>query len=230
MRQIERNRDQDSRKTQFCNRSWVPAIQRDRERILCRKICIEGNARNIPLLTSTFHVLKRCWFFPRYLRGHEIETREAVRTVSLVSLKARVGYEKGRKQQPRCVAQDVRPLCHETSEKLLNRSTRDKIENTLLPTKQITRPMDIIVSDFMGPFEKANINAGRWVITIPDVALTYGECQIITSKADAAAVLQGTIMWWEIKTQHWLKTLCTNGGGEFWSKGMNHWCTVRHYA
>ncbi|MBW0521894.1 hypothetical protein O181_061609 [Austropuccinia psidii MF-1] len=87
--------------------------------------------------------------------------------------------------------------------------------------------MEIIVLDIMGPFEQENINAGRWVITIWDIASRYGKFQIIATKADAAAALQGTIMWGEIKKGHKLKTLRTNGGGEFWSKWMSHWCMMK---
>ncbi|MBW0513756.1 hypothetical protein O181_053471 [Austropuccinia psidii MF-1] len=195
------------------------------------KICIEGNdlifcnARNVPLLPATFNASKRCWFFPQYLRGHEIEIRELVRTESLESLKARVGDGNEAINKKEC--DNLLRLTgniYDCADCLIAKSLR---RNTLLPTERIMGPMDIIVSDLMGPFEKANINTGRWVITIRDVASTYGECQIIASKADAAAVLQGTIMRWEIKTQRKLKTLRTDGGGEFWSKGMNRWCMVR---
>ncbi|MBW0534334.1 hypothetical protein O181_074049 [Austropuccinia psidii MF-1] len=51
------------------------------------------NASDIPLLTATFHAPKRCWFFPRFLRKHEIKIQETVHTENLVSLTTRVGKE-----------------------------------------------------------------------------------------------------------------------------------------
>ncbi|MBW0486824.1 hypothetical protein O181_026539 [Austropuccinia psidii MF-1] len=88
-------------------------------------------------------------------------------------------------------------------------------------------PMDIVASDIMGPFKKANINSGCWVLTIQDISSTYGECHIIATKADAAAVLQAAITRWEVKCGRNLKTLHTDGGGKFWSKGMNHLCSMK---
>ncbi|MBW0486670.1 hypothetical protein O181_026385 [Austropuccinia psidii MF-1] len=53
---------------------------------------------------------------------------------------------------------------------------------------------------------------------------------LFQEEADAAAVLQGAIIRWEVTSGKKLKTLRTDGGSEFWSKGMNHWCTTKGIA
>ncbi|MBW0534032.1 hypothetical protein O181_073747 [Austropuccinia psidii MF-1] len=105
--------------------------------------------------------------------------------------------------------------------------SKSKRRSELLPTKRTTGPMDIVASDIMGPFDQANINSGQWALTIRDISSTYGECHIITTKDDAAAVLQGVIARWEVKCDRKLKVLRTDGGSEFWSKGMLHWCSMK---
>ncbi|MBW0510219.1 hypothetical protein O181_049934 [Austropuccinia psidii MF-1] len=107
---------------------------------------------------------------------------------------------------------------------LIEKSRR---QNELLPTRCPTEPMDIVASDLMGTFEKANIKSGNWALTIWDISSTYGECHIIATKADTAAVLQGIIIRWEVKSGEKLKKLHNDGGGEFWSKGINCWCTTK---
>ncbi|MBW0460388.1 hypothetical protein O181_000103 [Austropuccinia psidii MF-1] len=224
------------------------------------KMCTAGNdlifcnASNVPLLTATFNASKRCWFFPHYMKRHEIEMSQTVRAENPISLTARVG-EGCDEMIPAKESSELlvwhRMFGHCGMRRLRN-FVKDRLgveiskqltgnikdcadclvakslrRNTLLPTERITMPMDIVVSDLMGPFDQANLNAGRWVLTVRDVASTYGECHIIATKADAAAALQGTIIRWETKTGRQLKTLRTDGGGEFWSKGMNHWCTVK---
>ncbi|MBW0496890.1 hypothetical protein O181_036605 [Austropuccinia psidii MF-1] len=104
---------------------------------------------------------------------------------------------------------------------------KSKHWNELLPTKSPMEPMDLVTSNIMGPFNQANINSGHWALTIWDISWTYGECHIIATKADAAAVLQGVVARWEVKCGRKLKVLQINRGGEFWSQGMIYWCSMK---
>ncbi|MBW0511337.1 hypothetical protein O181_051052 [Austropuccinia psidii MF-1] len=104
---------------------------------------------------------------------------------------------------------------------------KSRHRSELHPTKHTTELLDIVACNLMGPFKEANINSGQWALTVQDINSTYGECHIIKTKSDATAVLQGTITRWEVKARRKLKTLHSDGGGELWSKGINHWCTVK---
>ncbi|MBW0527669.1 hypothetical protein O181_067384 [Austropuccinia psidii MF-1] len=209
------------------------------------------NTTNVPLLTAKFNTQRRCWFFLPHLNANEL--RECMRDTrdKIVSLKTRVDdRHEGvlakdesllwHKLFGHCGMRRLRNFLKERIGDDIGKHLNNPVDNCadcliakskrrseLLPTNRMTGPMDIVASDIMGPFNQANINSGRWALTIRDVSSTYGECHIITTKADAAAVLQGVIARWEVKCDRKLKVLQTDGGGEFWSKGMVHWCSMK---
>ncbi|MBW0564840.1 hypothetical protein O181_104555, partial [Austropuccinia psidii MF-1] len=194
------------------------------------------NTANVPLLTAKFNAQRRCWFFPPHLNANEL--RECMRDTrdKIVSLKTRVDdRHEGvlvkdesllwHKLFGHCGMWRLRNFLKERIGDNIGKHLNNPVDNCadcliakskcrseLLPTNRTTGPMDIVASDIMGPFDQAKINSGRWALTIRDISSTYGECHIITTKADAAAVLQGVIARWEVKCDRKLKVLRTDGG------------------
>ncbi|MBW0529803.1 hypothetical protein O181_069518 [Austropuccinia psidii MF-1] len=157
------------------------------------------NTNNVPLLTANFNAQWRCWFFPPYLNANELRGCMTATTDKIVSLKTRVDKRHDCVLAKDRVGADIGKHLNNTMDDCADcLIAKRKRWNELLPTKRPTEPMDIVASDVMGPFDEANINSGCWALTIRDIGLTYGECHIIATKADAAAVLQGIVARWEV--------------------------------
>ncbi|MBW0538304.1 hypothetical protein O181_078019 [Austropuccinia psidii MF-1] len=208
------------------------------------------NADQIPSLTSKFHEWWCCWFFPPCLKWSQVRNREVQHAHQIIGLKSRVGKldrdttndkiltwhrmfgHCGRHRLKKFlkhrlgagIGKHLNETVNDCADCLIAKSRR---RSELLPTRHTMEPLDIVVCDLMGPFKEENINSGCWALTVQDVNSTYGECHIIKAKSDSATVLQGIITRWEVKTGRKLKTLHSDGGGKFWSKGMNNWCTMK---
>ncbi|MBW0492682.1 hypothetical protein O181_032397 [Austropuccinia psidii MF-1] len=176
------------------------------------------NADHIPLLIANFNTQRRCWFFPPCLKPHELRRCMTPIQHEIVSLKMRVGKQGdcdlGRDETlmwhklfGHCGMQGLWSFLKDRIGTSIGKHLNDTMDNgadcliakskrwnELLSKKRPTEPMDIVASDIMGPFEQANINSGHWALTIRDIGSTYGECHIIVTKADAAAVSQGVII------------------------------------
>ncbi|MBW0494404.1 hypothetical protein O181_034119 [Austropuccinia psidii MF-1] len=192
------------------------------------------NADQIPLLVAKFKPQQRRWLFPPCLKPTHLRKREAQYAHQIMSLKSRVG-ERDRskcndeiltwhKMFSHCgihrLQNFLRDRLGANMSKHLNNTLNDcadclisksRHRSELLPTNRTTGPLDIVACDLMGPFEEANINSGRWALTVRDIGLTYSECHIIKAKLDAAAVLQGAITRWKVKTGKKLKMLRSDG-------------------
>ncbi|MBW0464041.1 hypothetical protein O181_003756 [Austropuccinia psidii MF-1] len=90
-------------------------------------------------------------------------------------------------------------------------------------TNRSVEPLELVVSDLMGPLEKATINRGCYTLNICDVSSTYGECHILENKSDATICLQGTILCWQRLSGKRLKILCTDNGGKLNNNVLEKW-------
>ncbi|MBW0545978.1 hypothetical protein O181_085693 [Austropuccinia psidii MF-1] len=109
---------------------------------------------------------------------------------------------------------------HNCDEFLKSKSLRHLDLNSL---NRSPTPLEISVSDLMGPFDVATINSRRYTLNVCDVASTHRECHILKNKSDATSWLEETINQWQQSSAHLVKTLQTDNGGEFNNATINMW-------
>ncbi|MBW0489460.1 hypothetical protein O181_029175 [Austropuccinia psidii MF-1] len=92
-----------------------------------------------------------------------------------------------------------------------------------LPDERSVIPLNLLVTDLMGPFDTATVHGGRYALNICDVGSTYGECHILSNKSNASTRLKEVILQWQRLSGKPLKTLQTDNGGEFNSAEFTRW-------
>lgn len=107
---------------------------------------------------------------------------------------------------------------------LLSKSLRTQ---TLGPSggKQ-PQPLKLIVSDVAGPFD-GTLKGSKYMEILWDVATTYLEVVVVKGRGAVPKEFQEFVARMERPTPYRVKTLRTNGAGEFTSNTFINWCRAR---
>ncbi|KNZ59949.1 uncharacterized protein VP01_1639g16 [Puccinia sorghi] len=102
---------------------------------------------------------------------------------------------------------------------LVSKSKRDR--QCLSNNKQL-QPMEIIVSDVLGPFVESFMGV-KYLVVFRDLASTYSEGFLLKKKDKVCLNFQRYIERMHRLTGKKLKFFQTDGGGEFTSKNFTDW-------
>ncbi|KNZ61153.1 uncharacterized protein VP01_14458g1, partial [Puccinia sorghi] len=103
---------------------------------------------------------------------------------------------------------------------LLSKSKRTR--GIRLSEDHILHPMDIIVSDVLGPFVEG-CSGVQYLVVFCNLASTYSEGFLLKAKKDVCLTFKWYIERMECLTGKKLKRFCTDGGGEFTSTAFLNW-------
>lgn len=106
------------------------------------------------------------------------------------------------------------------SDCLLSKSLRHQTLG--LSGRERPQPLELIVSDIAGPFEAGPFGF-KYMITFRDVATTFTEATVLRSRDQAPTVFKEFVMKMERQTSRKVKTLRTDGAGEFTSADFLAW-------
>lgn len=82
--------------------------------------------------------------------------------------------------------------------------------------------LEVLVSNFMGPFSE-DLNGARFVITFRNVFTTYLEIVMIQQKIKVPKIFTSLVARWEKETGMKVKTVRSDGGGEYMKHTFKNW-------
>lgn len=85
------------------------------------------------------------------------------------------------------------------------------------------QPLELIVCDIAGPFD-SSLTGAKYMAVFRDVATTYSEVIVVKNREAVPRVFQDFVARLERQTPYRVKTLRTDGAGEFTSNAFLNWC------
>jgi transposase InsO family protein len=78
-----------------------------------------------------------------------------------------------------------------------------------------TRPLELIHSDLIGPFQNSSLEGARYALTIMDDCTRFSEVHFLKTKDDVFQILRNTILQWERLLGHKLQSIRPDNETEY---------------